>query len=79
MPQPSLFARIRHVLLYYVPAITSPLIGYLFRLSPTSSVWDFRTAFMVCVVRAIFNDPTPKSMPEEQQAIFDNLPVPDTM
>lgn len=47
--------------------------------STTSSVWEFRTAVMVTIIRAIFNDPSPRSMLEEQRGSMVNASVPDTM
>lgn len=46
--------------------------------SKTSSVWEFRTAVMVTIIRAIFNDPSPRSMLEEQRGSMVTAPVPDT-
>lgn len=65
--------------MYYVPAIAAPLAAYIFRLSETSSVWDFRTAVLVTIIRAIFNDPAPRSMLEEQQGSLVNGRVSETM
>lgn len=79
MSKTSFLARCRHVLQYYVPAIAAPLVAYILRLSKTSSVWNFRTAVLVAIIRAIFNDPTPRSMLEEQQGSLVYGPAPDTM
>lgn len=80
MPQTSFLSRFRHVLFYYVPAVVAPLGAYVLRISDTSSVWGFRTAVLVTILRAIFNDPTPKSMLEEQrQSFVVNAPTPDTL
>jgi hypothetical protein len=68
MAKKELLSRIKHFVTYYVPAIANPLAAWWFGTSETSTVWSFRTAAMVSILRALFNDPTPISMSEFQQS-----------
>ena len=61
------WARLRKLLGYTLSAVLRPFLAHLLHLSPTSSRCDLRTAFVVSVVRAMFNDPSPVSMLEVQR------------
>jgi hypothetical protein len=60
---------------HYVPAVVRAMILHLLKLSPTSSVWGFKTAFLLSFVRAALEDPSPGSLLDAQQA---SLRQPDT-
>lgn len=82
MPGQSLLTRLRRGLFYYIPAILWTLSTWLVQLATTTTTttrsfsgsttrqWDFRTALVIAIVRAVFNDPTPTSMLEQQVASF---------
>ena len=90
MSPQTLLSRVYYALGYTIPAVVRPLLSHLLGFSQTSSVWDFRTALVVTIVRALFNDPLPVSMLEEQRSSIiepevagpmwiskDEFPVPD--
>lgn len=68
MARQGLLSRIQHAWSYYLPAIAKPFVAWFLGTSETSAMWDFRTALMVSIARAIFNDPTPVSMLDFQMA-----------
>ena len=63
----ALLHKLIHFLSYTVPAILGPIISHLFKRSPTTSHYDFSKFVVVAIIRALFNDPTPVSMLQQQQ------------
>lgn len=59
--------KIRNFLTYTLPTILQRLVAHALFLSPTSSNCSFGTVLVVAIVRAIFNDPTPISMLDQQE------------
>ncbi|KAJ9606606.1 hypothetical protein H2200_008614 [Cladophialophora chaetospira] len=71
----ALFSKLGHTVCYFVPAVVGPLLKWFFGISDDSRpLREFRTVFMTAIVKAVFNDPTPVSMREQQQASFVDPP-----
>lgn len=80
MSRLSLLSRLGHAICYFVPAIFGPLLKWVFGISDDSRpLREFRTVFTVAIVKAIFNDPTPVSMLEQQQASLVEVPPESSM
>lgn len=76
MEQSSFLSKLSHVICYYAPAIVMPLFTWFLGLSDDRRPFtEAKTVILATVAKAIFNDPTPVSMLEEQQKSRREIPV----
>ena len=62
-----MFSGIYALLCCTLSTILRPVLGYIFRTSPTASKCDLKTVVIVSIVRAFFNHPAPISILKAQE------------